>query len=104
MNRIPSERMEMCPYNSAHLISSERMLYHLLKCAKSYPGVELKTCPFNACHQVTAGNYTDHLMNCPDKKIVDSQRYVSKYRNIQLTQCNFWVNICFILSHVVENF
>ena len=79
MNRIPSESMQTCPFNSAHRITSERLQYHIHKCRKSYPDVELKSCPFNVCHLVAAANYIDHQMNCPDKKIVDTHRYVSKY-------------------------
>lgn len=81
-NMDPNEMM-VCPYDSAHRVSRQRMQYHIVKCQKVrviYPSTttilsflqnhetaNFKVCPFNAQHIVPNSKFSYHLKICPDQ-------------------------------------
>lgn len=53
MTSLPGyENSVVCPYNKSHVILSHRIQTHLVKCARSNPGIKLEVCPFNSCHRM----------------------------------------------------
>ncbi|XP_046397577.1 uncharacterized protein LOC124164341 [Ischnura elegans] len=68
-----------CPYNASHRILRARLQYHLVKCRKNFkekPEEEKVICPLDATHHVNKEELAEHMKICPNRKIVDSERYL----------------------------
>uniref|UniRef100_A0A0B6ZKG0 CHHC U11-48K-type domain-containing protein n=1 Tax=Arion vulgaris TaxID=1028688 RepID=A0A0B6ZKG0_9EUPU len=62
-----------CPYDKAHMITPNRMPYHLIKCRKNFPTMDLAVCPFDASHEVLKAELKYHMMNCPNKVLLERE-------------------------------
>uniref|UniRef100_A0A182QFD0 CHHC U11-48K-type domain-containing protein n=1 Tax=Anopheles farauti TaxID=69004 RepID=A0A182QFD0_9DIPT len=61
-----------CPYNKSHLIATERMQKHLIRCRRQYPNAKIVECRFNTAHHVPEQELSLHLKQCPFRAHVDT--------------------------------
>nr|CAD7574490.1 unnamed protein product [Timema californicum] len=60
----------ICPYDKSHTILESRIQMHLIKCARSHPGVMLEVCPHNASHRFRDyDKYEQHVKICPNQRL-----------------------------------
>ncbi|KAI8516373.1 factor 1 [Branchiostoma belcheri] len=55
----------VCPYDHSHIVQSNRLLRHILKCRKNYTGPDLAVCRYSAVHIMRPAEIALHEASCP---------------------------------------
>lgn len=63
------DQLIICPYDSSHSVTVDRMGHHLIKCRENFPISETESaiCPFNDKHEIFAPEMDYHQLVCPHK-------------------------------------
>lgn len=59
-----NEVLIACPYNPTHMLRSDRIEYHLVKCKRQHPELQLQVCPFNHTHHIKPDLFDVSTLNC----------------------------------------
>lgn len=52
-----------CPYNPNHEFSEDKLISHVIKCAKRYPNSKDLQCPYVSTHFIPPPMYQQHILN-----------------------------------------
>ncbi|CAB4064213.1 unnamed protein product [Lepeophtheirus salmonis] len=65
----------VCPYNRTHIVSADRIQYHLMKCKKKHPHLDYVVCIYNATHHIARSEEIEHMRECPDRIFEEMETY-----------------------------
>ena len=73
-----------CPYNPNHEFSEDKLISHVVKCAKRYPNTKELQCPYVSTHFLPVSIYQQHILNeCEGRPTQEQLEKIVEYNQVK---------------------